>query len=165
MRKVLLFVVAGLMISSAAMADNISVYSDCTGASCELAVGFTSTAAVVHKFTTGATGSRFKCVLPAGSSFFSFATGFTPVGNLMTDLSVGYGTCLTGTICIGSIVAILNPGTLSTTAADGFASIIYTDCVFAEKPAFGGDAYVGTTGQCPLPTQQSTWGSVKALYR
>jgi hypothetical protein len=165
MRKLLLFVVAGLMISSAAMADNISVYSDCTGASCELAVGFTSTVAVVHKFTTGATGVRFKATLPDGSSFFSFSTSYVPLGSLTSDLSVGYGQCLVGTICVGNIVAILNPGTLSTTAADGFTTIIYTDCVFAEKPAFGGDAYVGTTGQCPLPTQQSTWGSVKALYR
>jgi hypothetical protein len=166
MKKVLLLMVAVLMISSVAMADHLGVYADCSGASCSLAPGFTSTAAVVHKFTLGATGVRFKVTLPAGSSFFSFSTPYTPVGSMTSDLSVGYGQCLVGTICVGNIVAILNPGTINVLPADTFPNILYTDCVFAEKSATGGDAYVGGTGDChEVATEQSTWGQVKALYR
>jgi hypothetical protein len=68
MKKVLLLTLAALMISSVALADNVSMYSDISGTSCLIsAAGFNSTAAVVHKFSLGATYSRFKVTLPAGS--------------------------------------------------------------------------------------------------
>ena len=168
MKKVLLLMVAVLMVSSVAMADHIGVYADASGASCALASGFNSTATVIHKQTAGATGSRFKITLPAGSNLFAFNTGFTPVGALGSDLSLGYGQCLSPTIVLGTIVAILAPGTIYVLPADGFPNIIYTNCSFAELPATGGTAYVlPSNGSCgePSATEQSTWGQVKALYR
>jgi hypothetical protein len=166
MKKVLLLMVAVLMISSVAMANHFGVYTDATGASCLLAPGFTSTATVIEKFSNGSTGSRFKVTLPAGSSFFSFSSPWTPIGALTSDLSLGYGGCQNGSIVLGQIVAILNPGQMDVLPADGFPSIIYTDCSFGEYPATGGNAYVGTQGNCnEVATEQSTWGSVKALYR
>jgi len=169
MKKVLLLMVAVLMISSVAMsAPHYGVYSDCSGSSCLLAPGFTQSAALVEKFSTGTTGCRLKVVLPPGSNFFGFTTSYVPIGNLTSDLSLGYGSCLNGTTCLGTIAAILAPGTIQVTAADTFANIIYTDCSFAELPGHGGTAYVGVVGgDCnePNATQPSTWGQVKALYR
>jgi hypothetical protein len=167
MKKVLLVMVGVLMISSVAMADHFGVYTDNTGSSCLLAPGFTSGATVIEKFSAGSTGSRFKVSLPAGTQFFSFSTGFTPVGDIRTDLAVGYGVCIPGDIVIGTLVAILTPGTIQVLPSDGgFANIIYTDCGFAEKPATGGTAHVGEAGGCnEVATEPSTWGQVKALYR
>jgi hypothetical protein len=168
MKKVLLLMVSALMIANVAMAvtPHFGVYSDCTGTSCSIAPGFTQVVALVEKLAVGTTGCRLKVSLPAGSSFFGFTTPFVPIGNLTTDLSLGYGLCLDGTVCLGTIAGILNPGTISVGAADGFANIIYTDCSFGEYPGHGGVAYVGSTGDCgEVPTQPSTWGQVKALYR
>src|SRR5512134_3130240 len=125
MKKVLLLMVAALMISSVASANHFGVYTDATGSSCLLAPGFTSTATVVEKFTNGSTGSRFKVTLPAGSSFFSFNTPFVPIGVMTSDLSLGYGLCLDGSIALGQIVAILNPGQIDVLPADAFATIIF----------------------------------------
>jgi hypothetical protein len=167
MKKVLLLMVAALMISSVAMANHFGVYVDGTGSSCELgAAGFNSTATVCEKFSIGSTGCRFKVTLPPGSNFFSFSTTLVPIGVLTSDLSLGYGQCLNGTIPLGQIVAVLAPGTMTVSAADGFPNIIYTDCSFGEYPGTGGNAYVAGTGPCgEIATEQSTWGSVKALYR
>jgi len=167
MKKVLLLMVAILMVSSVAMADVIGMYTDASASQCNLASGFNTTGTVVHKFTAGATGSRFKVIFPAGTSFFSFATPFVPIGNLTSDLSLGYGQCLNGSFALGTIVAILAPGLGSVTAADAFPTIIYTNCDFGEFPASGNNFGVATDpGPCdPNPTNQSTWGQVKALYR
>lgn len=167
MKKVLLLMVAVLMISSVAMADHFGVYSDATGSSCALgAAGFNPNANVIHKFTLGATGSRFKVTLPLGTLFFGFNTPYVPIGVLTSDLSLGYGLCLNGSIPLGTITAQYTAGVISVLPADAFASIIYTDCSFGEYPATGGNAYVGTEGPCnEVATEQSTWGNVKALYR
>jgi hypothetical protein len=168
MKKVLLLMVAVLMISSVAMsAPHYGVYSDCSGSSCSLVAGFTQTIALVEKFSTGTTGCRLKVAFPAGTNFFGFTTPYVPIGTLTSDLSLGYGVCLTGTNCLGTIAAILAPGTAQVLAADTFANIIYTDCSFGELIGHGGTAYIGGTGDCnePNATQPSTWGQVKALYR
>jgi len=170
MKKVLLLMVAVLMISSVAMADHIGVYTDNTGASCNfgnIAGNFNPSATVIHKFTTGATGSRFKVTFPAGTAFFGFNTPYVPVGALNSDLSLGYGQCLSGSIVLGTINAIYQNGTGQVEKADLQAIILYTNCLFAELPATGGLFYIGATNpNCgEVATEQSTWGSVKALYR
>jgi len=167
MKKVLLLMVAVLMVSNVAMASHFGLYTDGSGSSCELgAAGFNTTATVVEKFSLGSTGCRLKAILPAGSNFFGFTTNFVPIGNLTSDLSLGYGQCLNGTIPLGTLAAILAPGTITVTAADAYPNIIITDCNFGEYPATGGFAYVAGTGPCgEIATEQSTWGSVKALYR
>lgn len=169
MKKVLLLMVAVLMISSVAMADHIGVYSDATGSACLLAPGFTSAAAVIQKFSTGSSASRFKVVLPAGSSFFSFSTPYTTSGGLTTDLSVGYSPCLSGSFLVGTIVAILNPGTISVAPADLQTNILWLNCDFIQFNGTGGHATVGVSGNpqdCgEVATEPTTWGQVKALYR
>jgi len=171
MKKVLLLMVAVLMISSVAMADeHIGVYADGTGTNCNLgniAGQFSPTATVVERSTTGSTGSRFKVTFPVGTAFFGFTTPWVPVGALNTDLSLAYGTCFTGTIVLGTINAIYGAGTGTLEKADLQPKIIYTDCNFGEYEATGGYFYVNSTGPCEdiLATEPSTWGQVKALYR
>jgi len=167
MKKVLLLMVACLMVSGVASANHFGVYLDGTGSSCDLgAPGFNPGATVIEKFSLGSTGSRFKVTLPAGTSFFGFNTPFVPIGSLPSDLSLGYGQCLNGSIVLGTITAIYTAGTLSVLPADNFTNIIFTDCLFGEYNATGGNAYVGGTGNCnEVATEASTWGNVKALYR
>jgi len=169
MKKFLLLTMCLLMVSSAALADHIGVFSDGTGSSCELGPAgvFSPTATVIHKFTIGATGSRFKVTFPAGTSFFGFNTPYVPVGALNTDLSLGYGSCLTGSIVLGTINAIYAAGTGKVEKADLQSIILYTNCLFAELVATGGNFTVGGINSCGqfAPVEQSTWGSVKSLYR
>lgn len=172
MKKVLLLMVAVLMISSVAMAvEHIGVYTDGTGSNCNLgniAGQFNPTATVVQTSSTGATGSRFKVTFPPGTSFFGFNTPYVPVGALNSDLSLGYGTCITGTIVLGTINAIYGAGTGTLEKADLQPKIIYTDCNFGEYEATGGYFYVSTNpGPCEdiVATEPSTWGQVKSLYR
>jgi hypothetical protein len=171
MKKVLLLMVAVLMVSSIAMADeHIGVYTDGTASSCALgniAGQFFPGATIVQRTTTGATGSRFKVTFPAGTAFFGFNTPYVPVGVLTTDLSLGYGSCLTGSFVLGTINAIYQNGVGKLEKADLQTQIIYTDCSFGEYPATGGYFYVGSTGPCEdlVATEPSTWGQVKSLYR
>lgn len=168
MKKVLLLMVAVLMISSVAMADHFGVYSDGSGASCALgaAGAFNPNGTVIEKFSLGSTGCRFKVAFPAGTAVFGFNTPYVPVGAIQTDLSLAYGTCLTGSIVLGTINAIYGAGQGDVLAADLQPAIIYTDCSFGEYHATGGSFYVGNQGDChEVATEPTTWGSVKALYR
>ncbi len=167
MKRMLLLLVSLLLISSVAMADHIGIYSDATGSSCYLgpAGAFNPTATIIQKFSSGATGSRFKASLPVGSNFFGFNTPYVPVGVLTSDLSLGYGTCLAGSIVLGTVIAIYGPGQVNIVPAETFPNIIYTNCSFGEFPATGGTGYVGS-GECnDFAVEASTWGGVKALYR
>jgi hypothetical protein len=170
MKKVLLLMVAVLMVSSVAMADHIGIYADNTGASCSLNVaGFSTTPTVIHKFSTGATASRWyiDSSLGGGASILAFTTSYTTVGDIHNDLSVGYGNCFTGSIVLGTLVMTGGaPGQLDVKTAIGQTNIIYTDCSFGEHQATGGTAYINSTGNChEVATENSTWGQVKALYR
>jgi len=162
-------IVCFLMVATTAMAEKIGVYSDATGASCNLgpAGQLNPNATVMHLFSTGATGSRFKVVFPAGTAFFGFSTSYVPIGALDTDLSLAYGGCVAGAIILGTITAIYGAGEGHVTAADLQPNIIYTNCVFAELPIVGERFYVGVDGfPCnAIPVAPSTWGKVKSLYR
>jgi hypothetical protein len=166
MKTLVLLTVALLMMANVVNADHIGVHRNSESESCNLGnPGFNPNAVVVHKFSLGATGSRFKVTLPAGSSFFGFNTPYVPIGVLTSDLSLGYGLCLTGSFVLGTMVAILNPGTVNVLPADNFSNIIYTDCSFGELPATGGTAWVGGLDDCVDAVEPSTWGKVKSLYR
>jgi len=172
MKKILLLMVAVLMVANVAMADNIGVYSDASGTSCILAPGFSfGVVTVLHKYTLGATGSRF--MLDAsnapGTSLIAFTTPYTPVGNIAVDLALGYGGCEVGTVNLGTLTIIAALGYMDVKAATGFPDILYTDCAFNEKLAYGSRTWIGTPpplATCnEVATKASTWGQVKALYR
>jgi len=171
MKKVLLLMVAVLMVANVAMADHLGLYADASGGSCNLSgPGFNTNAAILHKFTLGASGCRFYLDISnaPGTAIFGFNTPFTPVGNIASDLSVGYGGCQgPGTVVVGTLILQLGAsGYMDVAAAPGFG-LLYTDCNYAEKNATGGRSYINNpTGNCnEVATQASTWGQVKALYR
>lgn len=161
-----------LMIASVAMAvDQIGVFTDALGTSCNLgniAGQFSSSATVMHRYTPGATGSRFKINFPPGTAFFGMPTQYVSIGVVQSDISFAYGGCVSGSIIIGQINAIYQSGVGQVVPADSFSDILFTDCSFAEKTATGLKFSVGPPGpDCvePIATEASTWGSVKALYR
>jgi hypothetical protein len=165
MKKVLLLMTAVLMISSVAMASHFGIYTDATGSSCNFAPGFSPNVTLIEKFSTGSTSSRLMVNFGA-NGFFGFNTTFVPVGTLNSDISIGYGQCLNGSIVLGTAIVSLVGGQMTVLPATGFSFILYTDCSFAELPATGGQANDGTTGDCnEVATESSTWGQVKALYR
>jgi hypothetical protein len=185
MKRFSLLMVSLLVLALAAPAyaqllthvGDISAYADDLGSSCNITApggGGLLTVYVVHKFTDGggATGSRFKGTFPSGLSFVAFNTPFVPIGNFTTDLSLGYGFCISTTTSLGSalfINATASPACsyVSIVAADNFVNPIATDCSFGEYTVKTGQAIVNPNGtcQCNVPTQPTSWGKVKALYR
>ena len=169
MKRTLLLTICALMIASAAMADHIAIYGDASGSTCNLAPGFSTTATVIEKFSTGTTGSRWRVdtSLCPGSTVFALQTPWVTVGIVTSDISIAFGSCQTGSVVLGTLVANWLPGAVSIVPAENFANIIYTNCVFAELPATGGHASIGGDGHgCDYDAVQAkTWGSVKALYR
>ena len=168
MKRMLWLLFSLLLISSVAMADQIGIFSDATGHSCNLGniVGqFSNSAAVIHQFATGATGSRFKITFPAGTTFFGF-NAWQPCEFACDGQTFPYGQCLTGSIVIGTITAIYGPGVIKIVPPDGSPNVTYYDCLFGENLAGGGTAYVGIPGDpCTIAVESSTWGQVKSLYR
>lgn len=172
MNRLLLLLVSLLLVSSVAMAaDYIGIYSDATGTTCNLgniAGQFSTSATVIQTDFSGVTGSRFKINFPPGTAFFGMPTPYVSIGLVESDISFGYGACLTGHIIIGTLNAVYAAGVVEVVPADNFSDIIYADCSFVEKTATGGKAYIGMFGHCPgdnIAVEPSTWGSVKALYR
>jgi hypothetical protein len=147
--------------------SHIGIYSDESGYSCLVASGFNQNVIVIHKlYFESSVGARFKMTLPSGSTFFTFQTSFNATGALTSDLSLGYGQCLTGSVVLGNVVAVLAEGPMEIVAADLQATIIAVDCTFAEFEASGGPAYAGTCcDPCIGATEATTWGKVKSLYR
>lgn len=169
MKRILLLAVSMMSLANAAMADQIGIYNDATGSSCQIATGFNPNVVIIHKLSLGTTGSRFKMVFSPGSTFFNFATPFTTIGSLTTDLEVQYGQCLTGSFVVGYVVAVFQPGTLEIAPADGAEGyVIAYNCVPVQRYAYTNSACVGGVGNCcstPVATEPTTWGAVKALYR
>jgi len=173
MKKVLMLMASILVVANAAMADHIGVYGDQTGTSCNLAN--TGTVFVVHMFSAGTTGSRFKVDASASNTTVTFLNptiGFVATGSAATDITVGYGTCLIGSgIVVGQLFlgggSPSPTGCLKVSPAEAYPNVINIACDFQEISATGGEAcFGGVAGHCPgTPVQSSTWGQVKALYR
>jgi hypothetical protein len=161
----LLLLVSILLISNVATADNIGIYSDGSGASCELNTGFSPAVSIIEKFAAGTTASHFKISLPAGSSYFGFTTNWVPVGPADSDMWLYYGSCQTGSIVLGTITAILTTGYARILPADTYTQVTYTNCASVNVNATGLASPVGIPGDCTTPVEPSTWGGVKALYR
>ena len=167
MKRALRLLLVSLFISSAARADHIGIYSDATASSCVLSAGVNSTTTLVHKFASGATGSRFRVDFSSapGSVSYNFNTSFTTVGMLTDDLSLGYGQCLSGSVVLGTMVSMLSAGQLYVRAAAGAPNILYTNCAFADIVASGGQASIGNSQCMASGTESATWGEIKSLYR
>lgn len=167
MKRLLVLAVVLATMSQVARADHIGLYTDASGRSCEFAPGFTTTPTVIHKFSAGATSSHFAVEFPAGTNFFAFNSSYTVLGNLLNDITIQYGGCLSGNFALGTVTAILTVGVITVVTGAGYPGITYLDCNNVEHPATGGASSVGGVFDCPprAATEASTWGAVKALYQ
>ena len=167
MRRLLLLVLTAIVISSPAFGDQIGIFSDETGSSCVLASGMNSSSALIHKFASGATGSRFRIDLSTapGSIYYSFNTSYSTAGMMTDDFSVGYGQCLSGSVVLGTMVAYFTSGQVHVRAANGSSGIVYTNCSFTDIVASGGQASIGNNQCLAASTSSATWGQIKSLYR
>ncbi len=164
-----------------ASADHIGVYTDESGSYChlEVAPGQQVSVYVVHIYTLGARGSTFAVIDDTG--FVRLAevrhSGFFSSGSVYSGVVVSYFDCQVGhaapfrldffTVdprvdpCAASLRVVGNP-------LRGDASPVVQDCTDLLHPATGGEFVFGPaycSGCSANPTQDSTWGKVKALYR
>lgn len=171
MKLLLLLVISILLVANVAQADFIGIYTDASGTTCTLASGFSTTATVIHKQTPGTIGSLFgiSTASAPGSTLFAFNSSYTSVC-VNPPCPFLYGACVQGSIVVGTIVAALgNTGFLEVVGVGGNATPIVVDCNQEAHSALGGRGYINSfPPECTpgdIAVENSTWGSVKALYR
>lgn len=169
--KLLLLVTSILLVANVAMADHIGIYTDATGSSCQLAPGFTTSPTVIQMLNPGSVGSQFaiSAANAPGSTILAFSSPYQSVC-VNPPCPFLYGGCLSGSIVIGTITAILgSTGYIEIIGAGTNPTPLVVGCNNAVQTAFAGQGWLSPVqGECPpgaLPTESSTWGSVKALYR
>ena len=185
MKKLLMmtFVLALSATTAFAQAGNIGVFSDVNGTDCNLAdtaPGLLSFYAV-NVNAVGSTACQFAAVLPScwtgsGASWLS-DTGVWPVtiGNSQGGVSVGYGQCLSGSIQALTINVFAQGGAPAccqvTVSADPnlpSGQIELVDCGggLEQVGSVGGTLTINSDGtcDCDVATQESTWGTLKAIY-
>jgi hypothetical protein len=155
--------------------DHIGIYGDASGSTCELTLRTPGPVSsyVVHKFADrGTTGSRWKVSDTSTLTATSASSPFTFFGDPYTDLSVGYGGCRTGVFHIMTLTHVwsgqpVSCGRLTVGPPPGSTTVMTTDCDYALQSANGGTFYFdsGNYWCCPEPTETTSWGAVKALYR
>jgi len=188
MRKILTIALALTMCSGAAMADNIGVYADQAGTSCALNPTAFGLLAVyfVHDTDNGRV-AKFKVndILGLGAPIGTSVTaGFVSIGTYTDGIEIGYPTCRTGKVLVGSMsyfyqlqpMSCLNSSQIIAHPGSEIpGEVIAVDCntPFGNiETAVGGRAWGGEDpepcGGCLPPTvgtTESTWGGIKALYR
>lgn len=180
MKRVVFLAIATLFAASMVFAQtpngSIGVFADPAGLNCNLP----GTAGIayyyfVHVNALGATASQWAA--PAPSCFVGTRLADMPVfsinlGNTSAGITVGYGGCKTGTFhIITALYSVASAGTCcrwSVVADPNLSSgkIEIPDCDFKLTFGTGGQGYLNATVncQCNVPTQDTTWGQVKALY-
>jgi hypothetical protein len=183
MKKVLLLAFGVVLAANVAVADHLGIYADATGSSCTVTgpLAFPPTVNncyVIHKYTAGTTGARFKVNDLSGLFQAAKTTPYLEGGGgtaPYTGSSLAYGNCLNGQLVIYTLGFLwfgqpLVCGKLEI-VADPLEplGIIYTDCNFGSHSATGGQFFWGANGDCTqcneVATETTTWGTIKALYR
>ena len=168
MKHLLIVAVMLCLCPGVASADHLGIYRDATAQSCSLDPGHNNSAVVMHRYSTGADWVHFRVdfLNAPGSTFVSFSSPFYTQGSLTSDLTVSYYPhCMTGSVVVGTITAILTLGYVEVAAPVGYPEPYYDSCDFTFYPIGAGRAYVGSDCIPSVESRQSTWGSVKALYR
>jgi len=158
---------------------DVDIYADDQGNSCEISAPGNPNpfnVYLVHKFLPGeaATAIRIKVVFPTGMTFFAFnpTPPFVPVGQLTSDYSLGYGTCINTTTNLGAALvqaptAVADCSYISVLTSDALPEALAVDCNFVEFVVGVGQAIVNPVPgcNCNIATEPTSWGRVKALYR
>jgi len=187
MKKVLLIALALTVCSSVAFADHFGVYSDPAGMSCAMTTfnpfPNSTPGYLIQKLNSGAQGCQFGIVDASGLAYTGFTSDHVVLGQ-PNNFNVGYATCLGGEVRVMTLNFLAFPGgnytcanrvtVVAATASPIPGEIVTVLCDFSiEGAGTGGVLYVGPdsqacvgpTGCDPVPTAQTTWGGIKALYR
>jgi len=184
MKKALLLSFALMLVASMAFAQagSVGVFADPLGLNCNVLDGppmGLKQYFVVHVYTTGATAVQYRakvplCMTATGAMWLSDTNMFAvAVGNSQVGIGIAYGSCLVGPIH----TQIINVFAMGTTPAccrwfvDAdpnvpSGKIEGSDCSFVVFYPTGGQGIINpiTGCMCNIPTQETTWGNVKALY-
>ena len=179
MKRVVFLAIATLFAASMAFAGNgsIGIFADNAGVNCNLpsAPGI-AYYYFVHVNAIGATGSEWAA--PAPSCVTAVRLADMPVfainlGTTSAGITIGYGTCKTGTFHIMTalyqVVAAPTPCCRWSVIADPYlpsGKIEIPDCAFELTYGTGGQGFInsGVNCNCNIPTEDTTWGQMKALY-
>ena len=170
------------VIAGWAHGDTIGLYSDTWGTNCNISENVPLTYVyVVHTAPGGATASEFSAPKPAcwtGATWMGDQERFLCLigcGDSQTGKTIGYGSCVAGSIHILTIMyftagasgpccaypLLPHPG-----VAGGQVQV--ADCDFNVAPGVGLMGVVNGNATCPcgypVPLEETTWGQVKALY-
>jgi len=162
-----------VLASSAQAAHKLQIFSDAALSETSIADNAPRIVNlyVVYSGFNGATGLRFSIKPGPGFTgvWLGETTSFGKAGSSPTDISIGFASCLPPPILVLTMTYQLF-GTssacseLRTAPPDGFLVAIAadSDCFFAELPIRD---LQGLHVNCPVATEPTTWGRVKALYR
>jgi len=177
MRKTLLLTLVLVLGATVAFAQNgsIGIFADNAGASCSLPATGLVTYYFVHVNAIGATGSQWAAPKPAcltGTRITDIAVFAVVLGNTEVGITVGYGLCKVGTFHIESVLYNATSATdccyFSVIPDPNLTSgkIEIPDCLFNLTYGTGGQGILNSnpTCNCNVPTEDTTWGQVKALY-
>ena len=137
---------------------------------------------VIHKFSVGRVASQFRIDDATGLTPFAQTSPFLPVGTWNVDLSIAYGECLVGSFIVMTL-DFLWLGTPLPTNCNHLievlpaptsplpGNIVIVDCAQPVGNVYAATGNYSVYGSpfcgpyCTVATEESTWGSVKALYR
>jgi hypothetical protein len=179
MKKALLLTLVLMLGATMAFAGNgsIGIFADPAGASCNLpSTPGTIFLYWVHVNAVGATASQWAS--PAPTCVTAIRLADVPVfainlGTTSAGITIGYGTCKSGTFeimsALYSLVAAPTPCCYWPVIADpnlASGKIEIPDCDFNLTYGTGGKGIVnsGPTCNCNVPVEDTTWGQLKALY-
>ena len=181
MRYVVIMLLVALTASINAYAQvggHLGLYSDPNRSDCQVLETYPGIfqVFVVHEFTPGALASVFSIPIPSCASVswlsdtsdYGFLVGFSPLG-----IGVFYKACVAAPIValrvlyLGSTGQACCPLAIGPSTAPGELPYPYAiDCGHLEQVVTVSPAYfnANTTCGCTVPTQETTWGRLKATY-
>lgn len=168
-----------LLCASAAIAQpgGINLFSDPTYTDCHFydAGPGLQHVYVVHVFTPGVTASQWMLVNNGMlCTYLAESSPFITIGDAFSGISVAYGACLAYEILLLDISYFCNglsPACATITVepdpAAPTGTIEVVDCAANKLVGMGGVLWVNPDGTCSciIPTESTSWGRVKALYR
>jgi len=162
---------------------SIGIYADPAGVDCNIrdVPSGLMTVYIVHTNTAGATASQFSAPKPAcmtGATWLSDTAVFpVTLGNSQTGVTVGYGSCRAEPIHVLTMNYLVTDPSQSCCMYRvlpdpglGSGKVEVVDCAFNLQYGTGNTSTVNANSSClcglesVIPTEQTTWGHMKALY-
>lgn len=167
-----LFVILSFSVPANAQIDELFIYSDAALTQSSLDDNTPQTVTLyVAGYLFGSTGLRFSIKPTSGFTgvWLGDTSPFAKIGQSPTDIAIAFNDCIYSSSFVVLTISYQLFGTsaacseLRTAPADGFSSAISlsTGCGFAEVPV---KTVSSIRISCPVATESTTWGQVKALY-